>query len=187
MAKNLRCDTELVRETRVGGIMYSALIPVADQQDVIDANEGVSCGTFLEITNLEAGEREIYTAQEPTGAVLPLMVTRGEVNYSEATLSDGEWGKFRVPANKPLPVVQLTKGDFIALSQDFFPALPTVGQIYNLDANFIAGTQLVAGTYTAGTASFEVVEVKDSGSFHHILGDGTLLQAYKMVCLRVLI
>lgn len=189
MAKNLRCDIELAKSARGNGaVLYSGRIPQADQQDIIDAEGGVANGTFVELGDLEAGQREIHVAVKPTGSKPTYIVMRGEVNPAQYTKSDAEFGKFRTKADHALTCILLQNGDYIGLSEDFFPALPAVGDVYNLDANFIAGTQLVAGAVAAGTFSLKVVEVQASSLINYIVGDGSgaMAQPYKMISLEVI-
>ena len=77
--------------------------------------------------------------------------------------SAGLYGKFRNNVANPLPVAQLSVGDFIGLSEDFFPAgdieTIAVGDKYVIDAGFVAGAQLVKNPAPAqGTVVFEFVE-----------------------------
>ena len=111
MAKNLRCDAEFIKSTRGNsGVMYSARIDVANRTGL---EEGVANGTLVKLGALEAGEREIRVAEEPVANELPAIVVRGEVNYDESTKSAGLYGKFRNNVANPLPVAQLSVGDFI--------------------------------------------------------------------------
>ena len=188
MAKNLRMDSEFVKSTRGNsGVMYSARIDVANRTGL---EEGVANGTLIKLGALEAGEREIRVAEEPVANELPAIVVRGEVNYDESTKSAGLYGKFRNKVANPLPVAQLSVGDFIGLSEDFFPAgdiaTIAVGDKYVIDGGFVAGEQLVKNPAPAtGNVVFEVVEVKANHIPTYLLGDGNLTQPYKMVSVEV--
>ena len=188
MAKNLRMDSEFIKSTRGNsGVMYSARIDVANRTGL---EEGVANGTLIKLGALEAGEREIRVAEEPVANELPAIVVRGEVNYDESTKSAGLYGKFRNKVANPLPVAQLSVGDFIGLSEDFFPAgdiaTIAVGDKYVIDGGFVAGQQLVKNPAPAqGTVVFEVVEVKANHIPTYLLGDGTMTQPYKMVSVEV--
>ena len=188
MAKNLRCDLEFCKSVRGNsGVMYSARIDVANRTGL---EEGVANGTLIKLGALEAGEREIRVAEEPVANELPAIVVRGEVNYDESTKSAGLYGKFRNKVANPLPVAQLSVGDFIGLSEDFFPAgdiaTIAVGDKYVIDGGFVAGEQLIKNPAPAqGTVVFEVVEVKANHIPVYLLGDGNLTQPYKMVSVEV--
>ena len=188
MAKNLRIDSEFIKSTRGNsGVMYSARIDVANRTGL---EEGVANGTLIKLGALEAGEREIRVAEEPVANELPAIVVRGEVNYDESTKSAGLYGKFRNKVANPLPVAQLSVGDFIGLSEDFFPAgdiaTIAVGDKYVIDGGFVAGEQLIKNPAPAqGTVVFEVVEVKANHIPTYLLGDGTMTQPYKMVSVEV--
>ena len=188
MAKNFRCDSEFIKSTRGNsGVMYSARIAVGNRTGL---EEGVANGTLIKLGALEAGEREIRVAEEPVANELPAIVVRGEVNYDEYTKTAGLWGKFRNNVANPLPVAQLSVGDFIGLSEDFFPAgdIATikVGDKYVIDPGFVAGAQLVKNPAPAqGTVVFEVVEVKANHIPVYLLGDGNMTKPYKMVSLEV--
>ena len=188
MAKNLRMDAEFIKSVRGNsGVMYSARIDVANRTGL---EEGVANGTLIKLGALEAGEREIRVAEEPVANELPAIVVRGEVNYDESTKSAGLYGKFRNKVANPLPVAQLSVGDFIGLSEDFFPAgdiaTIAVGDKYVIDGGFVAGSQLVKNPAPAqGTVVFEVVEVKANHIPTYLLGDGTMTQPYKMVSVEV--
>ena len=188
MAKNLRMDAEFIKSVRGNsGVMYSARIDVANRTGL---EEGVANGTLVKLGALEAGEREIRVAEEPVANELPAIVVRGEVNYDESTKSAGLYGKFRNKVANPLPVAQLSVGDFIGLSEDFFPAgdiaTIAVGDKYVIDGGFVAGEQLIKNPAPAqGTVVFEVVEVKANHIPVYLLGDGNLTQPYKMVSVEV--
>ena len=188
MAKNLRCDLEFCKSVRGNsGVMYSARIDVANRTGL---EEGVANGTLVKLGALEAGEREIRVAEEPVANELPAIVVRGEVNYDESTKSAGLYGKFRNKVANPLPVAQLSVGDFIGLSEDFFPAgdiaTIAVGDKYVIDGGFVAGEQLIKNPAPAqGTVVFEVVEVKANHIPVYLLGDGNLTKPYKMVSVEV--
>lgn len=185
---NLRFDSEFIKSVRgYHGYMYSARIPEANRTGL---DEGVANGTFVSVGNLEAGEREIRVASAPVPTELPCVVVRGEVNYEQYVKTDDLWGKFRINANKSLPVAQLSVGDFIGLSEDYFAVADkanlAMGQKFELATNLIAGTQLVKNDApTAGNVVFEVVEVKDNMIPTYLLSDGTLAKPYKMVSLEV--
>ena len=188
MAKNLRMDSEFIKSTRGNsGVMYSARIDVANRTGL---EEGVANGTLIKLGALEAGEREIRVAEEPVANELPAIVVRGEVNYDESTKSAGLYGKFRNKVANPLPVAQLSVGDFIGLSEDFFPAgdiaTIAVGDKYVINGGFVAGEQLIKNpTPAQGTVVFEVVEVKANHIPVYLLGDGNLTKPYKMVSVEV--
>lgn len=186
--KNLRFDAEFIKSTRgYAGVMYSVEIPVGDRAALV---EGVANGTFVSIGALKAGEREIRVAGKPSATKLPAVVVRGEVNTSEYVKTDDLWGKFRIAANKPLPVAQLSIGDFVGLSEEYFATADAsalaVGQKFTLAANLVAGTQLTkSATPAAGEVYFEVVEIKDNHIPTYLLADGTLTKPYKMASLEV--
>ena len=188
MAKNFRCDIEFVKSTRGNsGMMFSTRIDVANRTGL---EEGVANGTLVKVGALEAGEREIRVAEEAVANELPAIVMRGEVNYDESTKTAGLWGKFRNNVANPLPTIQLSVGDFIGLSEDFFPqadiATIAVGDKYVINGGFVAGQQLVKNPAPAqGTVVFEVVEVKANHIPTYLLGDGTMTQPYKMVSVEV--
>ena len=111
MAMILRMDSEFIKSTwGNSGVMYSARIDSANRTGL---EEGVANGTLIKLGALEAGEREIRVAEEPVADELPAIVVRGEVNYDEDTKSARLWGKFRNNGANPLPVAQLSVGDFI--------------------------------------------------------------------------
>ena len=188
MAKNLRMDAEFIKSTRGNsGVMYSARIDVANRTGL---EEGVANGTLIKLGALEAGEREIRVAEEPVANELPAIVVRGEVNYDEDTKTAGLYGKFRNNVANPLPVAQLSVGDFIGLSEDFFPAgdiaTIAVGDKYVIDGGFVAGAQLVKNPApSTGAVVFEVVEVKANHIPVYLLGDGKLTKPYKMISVEV--
>ena len=188
MAKNLRMDAEFIHSVRGNsGAMYSARIDVANRTGIED---GVANGTLVKLGALEAGEREIRVAEEPVANELPAIVVRGEVNYDESTKTAGLYGKFRNNVANPLPVAKLSVGDFIGLSEDFFPQADietiAVGDKYVIDGGFVAGEQLVKNPApSAGDVVFEVVEVKANHIPVYLLGDGNLTKPYKMVSVEV--
>ena len=188
MAKNFRCDSEFIKSTRGNsGVMYSARIDSANRTGL---EEGVANGTLIKLGALEAGEREIRVAEEPVANELPAIVVRGEVNYDEYTKTAGLWGKFRNNVANPLPVAQLSVGDFIGLSEDFFPAgdidAIKVGDKYVIDPGFVAGAQLVKNPApSTGAVVFEVVEVKANHIPVYLLGDGNMTKPYKMISVEV--
>ena len=188
MAKNLRCDLEFCKSVRGNsGVMYSARIGVGNRTGL---EEGVANGTLIKLGALEAGEREIRVAEKPVADELPAIVVRGEVNYDEDTKAAGLWGKFRNNVANPLPVAQLSVGDFIGLSEDFFPAgdieAIKVGDKYVINAGFVAGDQLVKNPApSTGDVVFEVVEVKANHIPVYLLGDGNMTKPYKMISVEV--
>lgn len=185
--KNFRTDAEFIQSVRgYAGRMYSVRIQNGDRTGL---EEGVPNGTFLFIGDLEEGEREIRKAVKATTTELPAVVIRGEVNPAEYVLTDGLWGKFRMNPANPLPVAQLSVGDFLGLSEDYFPegeiASIVVGDKYELSAStFVAGSQLVKQASPAGVY-FEVVEVKNNMIPTYLLPDGKLTKPYKMISVEV--
>ena len=188
--KNYRCDAEFIRDVKgSSGVMYSVRIQSGDRTRL---EEGVPNGTFVKIGDLETGEREIRKAVKPVETELPGLVIRGEVNYAQEHKTDNLWGKFRNKVANPLPVAKLSVGDFIGLSEDYFPegeiASISAGDKYVLDTagGFEAGKQLKKETSpTTGQVVFEVVEVKANHTPDYLLGDGKLTQPYKMISVEV--
>lgn len=185
--KNFRCDAEFIQSVRgYAGRMHSVRIQDGDRTGL---EEGVPNGTFLTIGDLEKGEREIRKAGKATTTDMPAVVIRGEVNPAEYVTTDGLWGKFRNKVANPLPVAQLSVGDFLGLSEDFFPegeiASIEVGHKYELSAStFVAGSQLVKNDSPAGVY-FEVVEIKNNMIPTYLLPDGKLTKPYKMISVEV--
>lgn len=188
--KNLRFDAEQIKSIRgYAGIMYSARIATGSRTGL---EEGVANGTLINMGALETGEREIRVATAPATNVLPLVVVRGEVNSAQYVKTDDLWGKFRIKADKPLPVAQLQVGDFIAFSEDYFPSedLSTiaVGHKYVIDTagGLVAGTQLKKNdSPTSKDVVFEVVEIKDNMIPTFLMADGKLTKPYKMISVEV--
>lgn len=188
--KNLRCDAEFIKSVRGNsGLMYSVRIQFGDRTGL---EEGVPNGTFVKVGDLETDEREIRKAVKPVATELPGIVIRGEVNYAENYKTDSLWGKFRNRVVNPLPVAKLSVGDFIGLSEDYFPSgeisTIAVGHKYGIDTagGFVAGTQLKkTDSPTTGDVVFEVVEVKDNHIPTYLMGDGKLTKPYKMISVEV--
>lgn len=188
--KNLRFDAEFIKSVRgYAGVMYSGRIPSSNRTGL---EEGVANGTLLNIGALEAGEREIRVATAPATNVLPCVVVRGEVNPAQYVKTDNLWGKFRIKADKPLPVAQLSVGDFVAFSEEYFATADVsaiaVGQKFVIDTvgGLVAGKQLKkAASPTEGDVVFEVVEVKDNHIPTYLMADGTLTKPYKMISVEI--
>lgn len=190
MAKNFRVDAELIKSVRgYAGIMYSARIPQADRA-ALDVNEGVANGTLLSVGALETGEREIRVAGKPVVTELPYVVIRGEVNAAQYVKTDDLWGKFRIKADKPLPVAKLSVGDFLGYSEDYFTTANAnaiaEGQKFVMASSYVAGSQFTKkDTPAAGEVVFEVVEVKANHIPTYLMSDGNLTKPYKMITLEV--
>ncbi len=194
MANYFRLDMSNVQETNKGGRAYSV------QHNAIIPN-----GIMGYLGSYVTGSTEVRTFVAPDATnvkvKLPVIIMKPEINYSQFVSTDAQLGVFRNPANKPVPAYQLKANDGIDLSHDYFDLTGKatgvttaceVGDIFVLQANAVAGTQLkYSATAPLATASmfyFKVVGVTNSHIPNYVYSDGTMFPTvYKMVQLELVL
>lgn len=131
--KYYRCDLTAVHETNAGGRIHS-----------VKTEKEIPNGVFCVISKYVEGSTEIKKMVAPKATDLEIaIVQKPEINYDERFKADQAIGEFRNEANSIVPAVILSNHDGIDLSQDYFGAEnPQVGEIYTIEENLVAGTQL---------------------------------------------
>ena len=199
MAKYFRADLSKVKATNRGGRLHSA---ICNEKDLVN-------GTLGYLGGFVAGSTEIREFVTPTAELvkgkLPVIVMKPEIVYDETKRLLGDFINIK---GKAFPVVPLEEFDNIDLSADFLDltgkangeggVAPTVavGDIFVLQANNVAGTQLkysaqapgadVAGFY------FKVIDIRNSHIANVLYDDGSanavlFPQAYKIVALELVV
>lgn len=191
MEKYFRCDTTKVKNSNAGGRLFSGKLK--------DAKE-VPNGVFAFLGGYVQGETEIRELLTPTAelikAKMPVLIHKPEINYEQNSAADGALGLYRNKTNAVVRVFPMEEYDEITLSADFFDktgksnAKIEVGDVYTLQTNIVAGTQLkYASTAPAASAAkfyFKVTRVANSHTPIFLGGDGKMFpQAYQIVDIEV--
>ena len=122
--KYLRCDTTAVRDTKVGGKEYSAVLDEELANGVL-----VTLGKGF-VPSAIAKNTMIKQASLPTASTSRLfLVFDPEINYTDDYQSDRPLGIHRIEANKPVATVQLRNFDQITYSADYFTKDESAGEI----------------------------------------------------------
>lgn len=113
-------------------------------------------GYFVELQDLIVGERELYTATEPTdlGNELLLHATP-EVMYNSL---DNSLEDFFVEANAEGRAYHLTVGDVVTLTADLFTAVPVVGELVVGTLGDYRLTPVAPATGTTARTQLRVIE-----------------------------
>jgi hypothetical protein len=185
--KYLRCDTTKVASGNAGGRLFSVL----PTTPAVLAN-GIF-GFMGEYTDLEI--RELLTpTSDLVKAKLPVIVHNPEINYWQISQVQSAIGMYRNRSGQVLRAFPLQELDEVSLSSDYFdltgksgstPAV-AVGDIFTLQANLVAGTQLkYASSAPASTDAkfyFKVTKVYNSYIPSFLGGNGSYFpNAYKMI------
>jgi len=179
--KYYRCDLSAVHETNAGGRIHS-----------VKTEAEIPNGVFCVIGEYVEGSTEIKKMVAPKATDLEIaIVQKPEINYDERFKADQAIGEFRNEANSVVPAVILSNHDGIDLSQDYFgSAEPKVGEIYTINENLVAGTQLKKksdGLPTKGVA-LRVIGVKPSCIANFIVDKNNRMpKPYNMIQLEVVI
>lgn len=181
--KYLRCDTTRVASSESGRLF--SVLPTTPQ---VLAN-----GIFGFLG--EYVDKEIRELQTPTASLiqtkLPVFVHNPEINYREDSKAQGALGMYRNRSGQVLRAYPMVEFDEITLSSDYFDMTGktgdiTVGDMFVLQTNLVAGTQLkysaTAPTSANAKCYFQVTEVQNAFIPSFLAGNGTLFPAsYKMV------
>jgi hypothetical protein len=193
MANYFRCDTTFMKETNVGGRLYSAVY-----------GSEIPNGFIGFLGEKVVGNKEVRTLLAPTADLLktktPVIVMKPEINYKEDRMTDYALGIFRNRANKPVPAIPFNINDGVDLSEDYFDLTGKtgtnaskieVGDIFALQANGVVGTQLKYSATAPLVANagfyFKVVGVKNSHTATYVASTGERFPLpYKMVSLDII-
>ena len=112
--KYLRCDISFVRDSVVGGRLYSAQI-----------NEELPNGVFGTMGATLADKPEVKAFALPTTNTIKdakdlYIVMKPEIVTDETFKDSGKIGNFRNEPNKPFPIIRVQERDRVTLSQDYF-------------------------------------------------------------------
>ena len=144
---------------------------------------------------------EIRTLVVPTADLIknkiPVITGNPEINYREESLTDSALGAFRNYAGRVLRTYPLAQYDVFTYSEDFFDmtgkATPIAkGDMFTLQANLVAGTQLKYSATVPAVATnkvyFKVLKVSNSHIPTFVSGTGSLYPAiYKVVEVEMII
>lgn len=123
---NTVCHTIRVKETGVGGRLYSAIHTSA-----------LPNGSVIFLGGKSTSSSEIYDAVVPTTELIaketPMLVMCPEIMYDETRRANYALGNFINKANKAFPVIPLSEFDEIELSKEGFTGTPEVGKYVVLE------------------------------------------------------
>lgn len=192
MANYYRCDVSFMKDTQIGGRLYSGKYASA-----------IPNGFIGFLGDYVSGSNEVRTLLDPTatlvkGKVSPVIVMKPEINYEDRKMTDRALGIFRNPANKPVPCIMFNENDGVDLSSDYFDLTGKssgttteveVGDIFTLQASGTVGSQLKytssAPTSTSASFYFKVIGVRNSHIATYVHSDGNRFPApYKMIQLQ---
>lgn len=188
MANYFRCDTTFIKNSNAGGRLYSTK-PTVDTE----LPNGIFgfMGSYVseEVRELLAPTADLIKAQ------VPVLIHNPEINYRQEVTTDSALGIYRNRAGKVLRTFPLEQYDVITLSEDYFDMTGkgtaiAVGDMFALQANLVAGTQLkysaTAPVSTANKVYFKVLKVANAYTPVFVAGNGQLFpQAYKNIDVEV--
>ena len=177
LTKYYRVDTANVKDTKVGGRLYSAVYTEELPNGVLG-----DLGYFVEGSELI---REFVLPAANVQTLVPYLVFKPEINYNESSKAYGKLGIFRNPANKAFPVVKLQNNDTIRFSEDYFTKGDeiVVGDLFVLTEDGLLENVPDATGYKFHV---EVIKVENSHLVNYIAGDGTRQpQPYKLYLVSV--
>jgi hypothetical protein len=140
---------------------------------------------------LVSGEKEIYTAVQPTTAALPTesvyIIKAPEINYDESSYVKKQLGQFRTEANVPARGYEVGKNDIVEISYDALTLLAADAVVGNFLIAANASNKLAESATDAGTAKFaaKILEIKTIGTMQYVGGNGQIGNQYKMVVAEV--
>ena len=184
LTKYYRCDLTSVKETGVGGRIYSAIFNAVLPNGILG---GLGSG-FV------SGQTEIKQFALPTATtaktLIPVIVQTPEIIADETTRANRRLGIFRNPANISFPAVPLENFDEFELSQDYFTKATgaiAVKDVFVMNADgllsYADGTVIKATDYKT---TFVVTEIRPARVLNYIAGDGTTFPTnYNMISLEV--
>ena len=178
LTKYYRVDTANVKDTKVGGRLYSAVYT----EDLPNGVLG-DLGDFVEGSELI---REFVLPTTSTAKTLvPYLVFKPEINYDESSRAYRKLGIHRNPANKAFPVVKLQNNDTIRFSEDYLTkgSEIKVGDLFVLTED---GLLENVEDKTGYKFYVEVVKIENSHLVNYIAGNGTRQpQPYKLYLVSV--
>lgn len=177
LTKYYRVDTANVKDTKVGGRLYSAVYTEELPNGVLG-----DLGDFVEGSELI---REFVLPAANVQTLVPYLVFKPEINYNESSKAYGKLGIHRNPANKAFPVVKLQDNDTIRFSEDYFTKGSDieVGDLFVLTEDGLLENVPDATGYKFHV---EVIKVENSHLVNYIAGDGTRQpQPYKLYLVSV--
>lgn len=177
LTKYYRVDTANVKDTKVGGRLYSAVYTEELPNGVLG-----DLGDFVTGSELI---REFVLPAANVQTLVPYLVFKPEINYNESSRAYGKLGIFRNPANKAFPVVKLQNNDTIRFSEDYFTKGDeiVVGDLFVLTEDGLLENVPDANGYKFYV---EVIKVENSHLVNYIAGDGTRQpQPYKLYLVSV--
>ena len=177
LTKYYRVDTANVKDTKVGGRLYSAVYTEELPNGVLG-----DLGAF--VTGSEV-IREFVLPATNVQTLVPYLVFKPEINYNESSKVYGKLGIHRNPANKAFPVVKLQDNDTIRFSEDYFTKGDeiVVGDLFVLTEDGLLENVPDATGYKFHV---EVIKVENSHLVNYIAGDGTRQpQPYKLYLVSV--
>ena len=187
--KYLRCDISFMKETNIGGRLYSGL-----------TDKEVANGYIGYLGEYAEGSTEVRKLLTPTAELIekgtPVIVMRPEINYDESRERNKAFGIHRNEANRPVPVIPFHEFDGVDLSSDYFDLTGKasgktdeveVGDIFEIQEKDLTEEQcqlkyVASPTGTGHKGHFKVIGVQNSHIPVYLAGDGNLFpKAYKMV------
>lgn len=183
LTKYYRCDLTSVKETGVGGRIYSAIFNA-------DLPNGILGGLG---SGFVSGQTEIKQFALPTATtaktLVPVIVQTPEIIADETTRANRRLGIFRNPANISFPAIPLENLDELELSQDYFTKTGDIAVgdtfVMNTDGllSYADGTTIVKTDYKT---TFVVTGIRPARVLNYIAGDGTTFPTnYNMISLEV--
>lgn len=177
LTKYYRVDTANVKDTKVGGRLYSAVYT----EDLPNGVLG-DLGDFVEGSELI---RKFVLPSTNVKTLVPYLVFKPEINYDESSRAYRKLGIHRNPANKAFPVVKLQNNDTIRFSEDYLTKGDAikVGDLFVLTED---GLLENVEDKTGYKFYVEVIKVENSHLVTYIAGDGTRQpQPYKLYLVSV--
>ena len=178
LTKYYRVDTANVKDTKVGGRLYSAVY-----------TEDLPIGVLGDLGAFVEGSEVIRNFVLPTSStaktLVPYLVFKPEINYDESSRAYRKLGIHRNPANKAFPVVKLQNNDTIRFSEDYLTkgSEIKVGDLFVLTED---GLLKNVSDKTGYKFYVEVIKIENSHLVNYIAGDGTRQpQPYKLYLVSV--
>ena len=177
LTKYYRVDTANVKDTKVGGRLYSAVYTEELPNGVLG-----DLGDFVEGSELI---RKFVLPSTNVQTLAQYLVFKPEINYDESSRAYRKLGIHRNPANKAFPVVKLQNNDTIRFSEDYFTKDDEikVGDLFVLTED---GLLKNVSDKTGYKFYVEVIKVENSHLVNYIAGDGKgQPQPYKLYLVSV--